>query len=114
MGRYGIWQDSSIEDPEELLRATWEQLQSTKEPEVNYRMSVQMLESIPGHEHEKVQLGDTVRSFDREFARPIEVQARVIAIEYDLLDIEGTAVVEIGQFLSVNQPDDRLDRIEAW
>ena len=50
-----------------------------------------------------VQLGDTVRAFDREFARPIEVQARVIAIEYDLLDIEGTAVVEIGQFLSVNQ-----------
>ena len=83
--RYGIWQDSSIEDPEELLRATWEQLQSAKEPEVNYRMSVQMLESIPGHEHEKVQLGDTVRAFDREFARPIEVQARVIAIEYDLL-----------------------------
>ncbi|GAF63639.1 hypothetical protein BTS2_0530 [Bacillus sp. TS-2] len=108
--RYEIWQDSNIEDPEELLLASWEQLKKTQEPEVNYRMTAHMLEYYAGYEHEKVSLGDTVRAFDREFARPIEVQARVIAIEYDLLDIEGTAIVEIGQFLSVE--DDRLDKIE--
>ncbi|KYG34905.1 phage tail spike protein [Alkalihalobacillus trypoxylicola] len=106
------WENGDIENPEELLMATWQELQSLSEPEINYKLSVQLLEHIAGYEHEKVSLGDTVRAFDREFARPIEVQARVIAIEYDLLDIEGTAIVEIGQFLSVEQPDDRIGRLE--
>ncbi|PAE90949.1 phage tail spike protein, partial [Shouchella clausii] len=109
--REGIYENGDYEDPAELLKATWEQLQKVKKPEVTYRLSVHLLESLAGYEHEKVSLGDTARAIDRNFSRPIEIQARVIAIEYDLLDIEGTATVEMGQFLSVYEYDDRLDKV---
>ncbi|WP_064468296.1 phage tail protein [Lederbergia galactosidilytica] len=103
--RYGEYSNQEIEDPEEILWATWNNLQEAKKPEVNYRLSVDMLDK-------DASLGDTARAIDREFARPIEIQTRVIAIEYDLLDIEGTAVVEMGQFLDLD--DDRLDRLENY
>ncbi|NAP00115.1 hypothetical protein FRY77_29475, partial [Halomonas sp. MG34] len=101
--RYGIYSDQDYEDPEELLWATWQNLQTAKKPEVNYRLSVDLFE-------EKVSLGDTASAIDRKFARPIEIQARVIAMEYDLLDIEGTMVVEMGQFIDLD--DNRIDQLE--
>ncbi|WP_433956999.1 phage tail spike protein [Cytobacillus horneckiae] len=110
--REAVWQNGDIENPIELLRATWEQLQVMQYPEINYRLTVQLLEKIAGYEHEKVRLGDTARAIDRQFSRPIEVQSRIIAFEYDLLDFNNTAVVEIGQFLSINQYDDRIDRLK--
>ncbi|GAF23261.1 phage minor structural protein [Bacillus sp. JCM 19047] len=45
------------------------------------------------------------------FTRPIEIQARVIAIEYDLMDVNRSATVEMGQFLSAHSYDDRLDQV---
>lgn len=110
--RFDIVENQDIADPAELLRWTWDQLQERKMPEVNYALSVHLLEILAGYEHEHVELGDTAIVIDRLFARPIEIQARVIAIQYDLVDIEGTAAVEMGQFLSVYQYDDRVDKIE--
>ncbi|WAA10845.1 phage tail protein [Fervidibacillus albus] len=110
--RFDIAENQDIEDPEELLLWTWNQLQDKKKPEVNYILSVYLLEMLAGYEHEHVELGDTATAIDRFFVRPIEVQARVIAIQYDLVDIENTAVVEMGQFLSVYQYDNRIDKIE--
>ncbi|WP_313429866.1 phage tail spike protein [Siminovitchia terrae] len=98
MHRYGIFENGDYEDPAELLWATWQQLQEEKKPEVNYRLAVHLFDK-------PVSLGDTARAFDRQFTRPIEIQTRVIAIEYDLLDIEGTTVVEMGQFLSAHDDD---------
>lgn len=103
--------NQEYEDPAELLQATWEHLQKVKDPEVNYRLSVWLLERLPGYEHEKVSLGDTSRAIDRKFSRPIEIQARIIGLEYDIMDIERTAIAEMGQFLSVHDYDDRLDRV---
>ncbi|GAE31927.1 phage tail protein [Alkalihalobacillus hemicellulosilyticus] len=111
--REGIWQDQDIEDPELLLQKTWEHLPKVSVPEVHYRLSVHLLEHMAGYDHEKVSLGDTARAIDRQFSKPIEIQTRIIAVEYDLTDIEGTAMVEMGQFLSVHEEDDRIDRIEA-
>ncbi|QXE02776.1 phage tail protein [Terribacillus sp. DMT04] len=108
--REGIFSNQDYETAEELLQATWQALQEAKEPEVNYSLSVELLEHLAGYEHEYVQLGDTSRAIDRNFSRPIEIQARIIAMEYDLVDIEGTATVEMGQFLSVNS-DNRLQRV---
>ncbi|UUI41190.1 phage tail protein [Oceanobacillus oncorhynchi] len=101
--RFGIFSNQDYEDPEDLLHATWEALQKANKPEVNYRLSVNLF-------NKKVSLGDTCQAIDRKFARPIEIQARVIAMEYDLMDIEGTMVVEMGQFLDLG--DDRIDNIE--
>ncbi|MCK0473775.1 gp58-like family protein [Halalkalibacter sp. APA_J-10(15)] len=111
--REGIWQDQDIEDPELLLQKTWEHLPKVSVPEVHYRLSVHLLEHMAGYEHERVSLGDSARAIDRQFSKPIEIQTRIIAVEYDLTDIEGTAMVEMGQFLSVHEEDDRIDRIEA-
>ncbi|WP_339183335.1 phage tail spike protein [Oceanobacillus sp. FSL W7-1293] len=99
--RFGIFSNQDYEDPEDLLLATWEALQKANKPEVNYRLSVQLFD-------EKVRLGDTCQAIDRKFARPIEIQARVIAMEYDLMDIEGTMVVEMGQFLDLGDDIDDL------
>ncbi|WP_152658302.1 phage tail spike protein [Oceanobacillus sp. CFH 90083] len=101
--RFGIFSNQDYEEPSDLLYATWEALQKAKKPEVNYRLSVELFD-------EKVSLGDTCQAIDRKFARPIEIQARVIALEYDLMDIEGTMVVEMGQFLDLG--DSRLDDLE--
>ncbi len=101
--REGIFSNQDYEDPADLLQATWETLQNAKKPEVNYRLSIELFD-------EKVSLGDTCQAIDRKFARPIEIQARIIALEYDLMDIEGTMVVEMGQFLDLG--DNRIDDLE--
>ncbi|GAA0343756.1 hypothetical protein GCM10008931_38770 [Oceanobacillus oncorhynchi subsp. oncorhynchi] len=101
--RDGEFSNQDYEDPEDLLKATWEALQEAKYPEVNYRLSVLLFD-------EKVSLGDTCQAIDRKFARPIEIQARVIAMEYDLMDIEGTMVVEMGQFLNLGDDFNDLNK----
>ena len=103
--RFGEYKNQEIEDPEELLWATWNYLQENKKPVVNYRLSVNLLDK-------DASLGDTAVAIDRRFARPIEIQTRVIAIEYDLVDIEGTTIVEMGQHL--NLEDDRIEKIEEF
>lgn len=102
--RYGIYSNQDYEDPEELLKATWHHLQEVaSQVEVNYRLSVELFD-------DDVSLGDTATAIDRKFSRPIEIQTRIIALEYDLLDPDSTMVVEMGQFLDFN--DNRLDDLE--
>lgn len=101
--RFGKFSNQDYEEEEELLKATWYHLQRVKNPEVNYRLKASEVDR-------RVELGDTAIAIDREFARPIEIQTRIIAIEYDLLDIEDTTVIEAGQVLDLS--DDRIDRIE--
>ncbi|MEH7078513.1 prophage endopeptidase tail family protein [Bacillus velezensis] len=112
--REGQFNNEDITDPEELLKATYNHLITTAcKTEINYELSVQLLESVPGHEHEHVELGDTTIAIDRNFAIPIETSQRVISMEYDITDPENTCVVEIGQFLSALQKDGRIDQIES-
>ncbi|WP_017797560.1 phage tail spike protein [Oceanobacillus kimchii] len=102
--RFGIYSNQDHEDPEELLKATWHHLQEiASQVEVNYRLSVELFE-------DEVSLGDTATAIDRKFSRPIEIQTRIIALEYNLLDPDSTMVVEMGQFLDFN--DNRLDDLE--
>ncbi|MDQ8093956.1 MULTISPECIES: phage tail spike protein [Bacillus amyloliquefaciens group] len=111
--REGEYNNENITDPEELLKATYDYLITTASKiEVNYELSVQLLQNIPGYEHEHVELGDTTIAIDRNFAIPIETSQRVISMEYDITDPDNTCVVEIGQFLSAYEPDTRLDKIE--
>ncbi|GIN59248.1 hypothetical protein J8TS2_35670 [Lederbergia ruris] len=101
--REAEFSNQDYEDPKELLQATWEALQQAKKPEVNYRLTVDVSD-------QNIALGDTARVIDREFSRPIEIQTRIISIEYDILDIDGSVTVEMGQFLSAYE-DDRLDQV---
>src|SRR5690625_551788 len=79
--RMGIYENGNIEDPEELLWATWNELQKQKRPFENYELDVLLYAEKAGLDHEKVRLGDTTIALDRRFARPIEVEERIIAYE---------------------------------
>ncbi|MEC1621080.1 phage tail spike protein [Bacillus mojavensis] len=112
--REGQYNNEDIPDPVELLKATYNHLITTaSKTEVNYELSVQLLQNVPGYEHEHVELGDTTIAIDRNFAIPIETSQRIISMEYDITDPDNTCVVEIGQFLSVLQGDKRINQIET-
>ncbi|MEW4192223.1 prophage endopeptidase tail family protein [Bacillus altitudinis] len=111
--REDIFSDEDIEDPEELLKVTYNHLITVASiTEVNYELSVKLLEGVEGHEHEHADLGDTTIAIDRNFAIPIETSQRIISMEYDITDPENTCVVEIGQFLSALQGDDRVKQLK--
>ncbi|MEV5038868.1 phage tail protein [Peribacillus frigoritolerans] len=111
--RKGIFESSEQEDPAVLLQETWEALQEQKHPIRNFEMSVFLLENIIGYEHEKVRLGDTTFALDYSFAKPIEVEERVISFEYDVSDPDRSGVVELGNFIDLYSDDARLDQIES-
>ncbi|WP_382823960.1 phage tail spike protein, partial [Streptomyces sp. NPDC056647] len=97
---FGQWQDENILDPKELLQKTFEYLKNIASvPQRLYELTV-----IPT---DHVSLGDTRTAIDRKRADPIEVQSRIIALEYDII-APHIKQVEMGQFLEVYQTDKRL------
>jgi len=102
----GKWQDENIKDPVELLQKTYHHLvNEASQIQINYSFEVALT-------NETVELGDTCLALDRTIPDPIEFFGRVIALEYDVSDQTFPATVEMGQFLSVYEPDTRLDQIE--
>src|SRR5690625_1716049 len=110
--RMGIFENGNIEDPEELLWATWNELQEQKRPFENYTLDVLLYAEKAGLDHEKVRLGDTTIALDRRFARPIEVEERIIAYEYDVANPDDTGKVELGQFRELFSDEKRLDKMQ--
>lgn len=111
--RFGVFEDPDIEDPAELLRRTWEELQRLKEPLISYEAQVVDLERLPGYDHEVVRLGDTVRVIDETFRPALELEARVIELRRHLTEPDRTEVV-LGNFLPLITDDaERLRRLEA-
>jgi len=111
--RMGIFENGNIEDPEELLWATWNELQEQKRPFENYTLDVLLYAEKAGLDHEKVRLGDTTIALDRRFARPIEVEERIIAYEYDVANPDDTGKVELGQFRELFSDEKRMDKMQA-
>src|SRR5690625_7526004 len=107
----GIYENGNIEDPEELLWATWNELQEQKRPFENYELDVLLYAEKAGLDHEKVRLGDTTIALDRRFARQIEVEERIIAYEYDVAIQDDTGKVELGQFRVLFSDEIRVDKI---
>ena len=85
-----------IEDPEELLRLTWEELQKRKAPQVNYKVGMVDLEYTEGRGHEAVRLGDWVTVIDDDFQPALQFKARVIERKIPLRNPEQTELT-IGQ-----------------
>nr|WP_231855185.1 phage tail protein [Thermoactinomyces sp. AS95] len=81
------------EDPEVLLQKTWETLQVLKFPAISYELEVIDLESVKGHEHEAVRLGDTVTCIDKKFKPELRLDARIVELEHDLLNPENTKII---------------------
>lgn len=91
--RYGLATFQDIEDPEELLRATWAQLQTLKAPQLNYELTVADLERM-GYPHEAVRVGDRCLIVIDELG--IEAAAAISAIDRDYVN-PGATKVTFGQ-----------------
>lgn len=102
---------SDIEDDKELLAETNKLLDKAIVPNVTYDMNVIDLEKAAGLGHEAVRLGDTVTVIDREMVPQINIKARIVEIERDLLHAENTRVI-LGNFIDVLGPEDELNRLK--
>lgn len=107
--RFGFFESTEEEDPVQLLRDTWLELQVRKKPVVQYELNVVDLEEVS--DHEKVRLGDTVFCIDRHFSPPVLVEARVIEVKRYRNEPHRTEV-KIGNFLPANTDEQRIEEIE--
>lgn len=99
--RFGFYNNQDIFDEEELLQATWDYLQSVKDPVVQYTIQALDLEEIAGLSYEMVRLGDTVTVIDTEFTPELIVQVRVIEVDRYLTEPERNAFV-FGNFVTLS------------
>ncbi|WP_078434226.1 phage tail spike protein [Metabacillus halosaccharovorans] len=111
--RFGFYENGDIEDPEELLLDTWNNLQIQSKQFANYTIDGLLLENIDGYEFEKVSLGDTNIAIDRNFAEPIEVELRIISYEYDVSNPHDVGKVEMGQFIELYDEEREIEAIKA-
>ncbi|WP_054705389.1 phage tail spike protein [Bacillus sp. JCM 19041] len=95
--RYGIYEQSDEKDAEKLLQQTFEYLESTSSPLVNYAGKVIDLFRLSLYEHERVHLGDTVAVLDDDVYPKIQERTRIIEIKRDLLDPTNDEIV-LGEF----------------
>ena len=86
---YGLAKFDKIEDPEELLQATWEELQRRKRPKLKLELTVADLERM-GYPHEAVRVGDECLVILDEW--DVETLATVSQIERNYTDYAATKV----------------------
>lgn len=91
--REDVFTDKYIEDPNELIRETWQALQKRKRPKVSGTATAQDMEHIPGYEHMIVRMYDLVwvRTKHGE-----DVQAVVINVKRNYLR-RGLTKIQIGE-----------------
>lgn len=89
---------SSIDNEYELMKKAVEELKRVKQPRATYEVSVLLLESLTGYEHEKVRLGDTILVKDTMFDPALAINARVIAIYRSYTNPSKDYVV-LGEFV---------------
>src|SRR5690625_7763361 len=91
----GIYENGNIEDPEELLWATWNELEEQKRPFENYTLDVLLYAEKAGLDLDKVRLGDTSKAIQRRFACPFEVVESIYAYAVDVTTPEGHTYKEL-------------------
>ena len=101
MGMYRYDTDS----PEELLRMTYNQLQSVKEPKVEYEINVSLLDDVD------LAIGDTVAVVDNAFNPPIQLLARVSKLETSFTNPDSDTCV-LSNFVEASSNIEKLNFIE--
>lgn len=91
----GIYKNENITDTAELLQATYNKLQETKEPKVSYEADVEDIQDIEGYEHYKYALGDTVIILDSDY--DIDFESRIIQEKQSIKD--KTRIITMGYIL---------------
>lgn len=99
--RIGIVTFEDIEDPVELLKATWASLKSSERPKVTFKASVTDVGNLG--------LGDTIAIIRHELG--IEYFTRVFKVTHDLLNKQNN-IVEMGDDLSGNSLTSYISNVD--
>lgn len=94
--RFGHFSNQDYEDPEELLWATWQELQERKLKEIMHEATIY-------ESDKKVSLGDTVTILNREYNKPIELQSQITGLEYDVLYPDDEIKIVVGKYVDMNK-----------
>lgn len=94
--RFGHFSNQDYEDPEELLWATWQELQERKLKEIMHEATIY-------ESDKKVGLGDTVTILDRNYNKPIELQSQITGLEYDILYPDDEIKIVVGKYIDMNE-----------
>ncbi len=106
--RFGMFEDNDEEDPETLLKKTWEAVQDEKDPKAQYEMDIETFYGVADYEHEQVFLGDTGIARDKSIKPMIIVESRVIRWKYDIGNpSEGELV--LGNILDLSDSNTDID-----
>lgn len=100
--RIGIVVFEDIEDPVELLKATWASLKSSDRPKVSFKASVTDVGNLG--------LGDTIAIIRHELG--IEYFTRVFKVTHDLLNKQNNTV-EMGDDLSGNSLTSYVSNVDS-
>src|SRR5690606_24214582 len=101
---------ADVEDPEELLRLTWAELQRRKAPQVSYRVKIVDLEQTEGRPFEPVRVGHRVSAVDHELKPSLEVKARVIEKITPLNNPENAEIVLGQEIMTLQDAVNRATR----
>ncbi len=94
--RFGHFSNQDYEDPEELLWATWQELQDRKLKEIMHEATIY-------ESDKKVSLGDTATILNREYNKPIELQSQITGLEYDILYPDDEIKIVVGKYVDMNE-----------
>lgn len=83
-GKYikGLFDDSEITNPQDLLLKSWEKLQEVKEPKFDYEVDL----ALTSVEYEDIKIGDTNYVIDNDYNPPIFLEARIGKLEISFTD----------------------------
>lgn len=76
---YGIYEDANCEDAYTLLERSYEELQTRKQPNIDYECKVAYLDG-------DINLGDAITIVDRTYPEPLQLTARVNKLEISFSD----------------------------
>ena len=110
----GLYENDKINNPEILLKKTYEKLQEVKDLNYSYVVDAEDLRNFEGFEHYKYTFGDSIIVLDED--ENITVEARILEItkEVDLINNAQQIKITLGNYRNglIENEDDIKDVID--
>lgn len=111
----GLYENDKINNPEILLKKTYEKLQEVKDLNYSYVVDAEDLRNFEGFEHYKYTFGDSIIVLDED--ENITVEARILEItkEVDLINNAQQTKITLGNYRNglIENEDDIKDVIDS-
>lgn len=85
---FGIFIDDEATSELELYRHTAAELRRRSRPQVSYTADVYLFDRVPGYQHDRVRVGNTIVVKDNTFTPELTVSARVLEVQRSYTDNE--------------------------